>query len=225
MGVIFKWKQRGLSQVKSQNNKKQNEQRAKARLLEAGVKLFAEKGYANTSVREIVELAGVTKPVLYYYFKSKEGMFRAILDYASSLQKTMLAEVLETPGPVLDRLIHLYRLTYQVQMEDQNLLKIIHNFIFGPHQKADRLDLEQYHRRMADVIKAIYLEGLAKGEVKEAAPDEVAFLVLGLLDFCIHLGYVHPELLDQERPERLLRLAFFGLNGINHPCTEEVKPK
>jgi len=208
--------------VISENNRKHIEQGARTRLLEAGVKLFSEKGYANTSVREIVGLAGVSKPILYYYFKSKEGMFRSILDYALRQQEHMLAEVLKKPGSVLDRLIYLYRIMYRALMEDRNLFKLIHNLIFGPHQEADRGGLEQYHRRIADAIKTIYLEGLAKGEVKEASPDEVAFLVLGLLDFCTHLDYVHPELLDQKRPERLLRLAFFGLNGIHHPHVEEV---
>ena len=125
----------------SENNKKHTEQGARTRLLEAGVKLFSEKGYANTSVREIVELANVSKPILYYYFKSKEGMFRSIMAYALRQQEEMLAEALEKPGSVLDRLINLYRITYRALMEDRNLFKLIHNLIFGPHQGADCGDL------------------------------------------------------------------------------------
>jgi hypothetical protein len=68
---------------------------------------------------------------------------------------------------------------------------------------------------MVDSIKAIYIEGLAKGEVKGADADDVAILVLSLLDFCFHLEYVHPGSSDPERPERLLRLAFQGL-GKDH---------
>jgi TetR/AcrR family transcriptional regulator len=60
---------------------------ARERLLETAIGMFAEKGYAGTSVREIVEQAGVSKPVLYYYFNSKEGLFLAILDLAENLQK------------------------------------------------------------------------------------------------------------------------------------------
>ena len=107
--------------MSSENNRKHIEQSARSRLLEAGVKLFSEKGYANTSVREIVELASVSKPILYYYFKSKEGMFRSILDYALRQQEHMLAEALEKPGSVLDRLIYLYRIIYQILMENRNL--------------------------------------------------------------------------------------------------------
>lgn len=52
------------------------------RLLEAGLKLFAGRGYAGTSVQEIIDLAVVAKPTLYYYFKNKAGLFQAIVDRA-----------------------------------------------------------------------------------------------------------------------------------------------
>ncbi len=197
-----------------QGKKKINGNNARERLLEAGTALFAERGYNGTFIRAIVARAGVTKPVLYYYFKSKEGMFYTILDGASEQQEVILAEALEAPGMVLDRLIFLYRRIYEGLIENQNLFKMIHNLVFGPRQGAPDYDIEQYHRRMVDAIKTIYLEGLAQGEVKEADADQVAILVLSLLDFCLHLEYVHPESSDPERPESLLRLAFQGLGCI-----------
>lgn len=197
--------------MKHQNMKIPGEQDARTKLLEAGIALFAEKGYASASVREIVERAGVTKPVLYYYFKSKEGMFRAILDWAAEQQGAILAEVVEMPGTALDHLIHLYNRIYQGVMENQGLFKMIHNLIFGPPQGAPDYDFDQYQQRMVNAIKAIYLKGLAKNEVKEADPEEVAILVLSLMDFCFHLVYVHPESFDPDQPERLLRLVFQGV--------------
>ena len=49
------------------------------RLLREALRLFTERGYAATTVREIVAAAGVTKPVLYYYFGSKEGLYLEIM--------------------------------------------------------------------------------------------------------------------------------------------------
>ena len=51
------------------------EPNARQRLLETATELFADRGYAGTSVREIVDRAGVSKPVLYYYKKVKRGFF------------------------------------------------------------------------------------------------------------------------------------------------------
>ena len=192
-------------------DKKQEEPGPKTRLLEAGIQLFAEKGYASTSVREIVEKAGVTKPVLYYYFKSKEGLLRAILDEAVAWQEVFIAEVFEKPETSLDRLVKLYRRVYEALMENRDLFKMIHMLIFGLPQGAPDYDLDQFHRRMMRAVKSIYLKGLARGEVRSVDPDDVVSMVLGVTDFCFHLDCVHPGTADPERPERLLRLAFEGL--------------
>ena len=48
-------------------------------ILRVAARLFATRGYEATPVREIAEEAGVTKPTLYYYFGSKEGLAQALL--------------------------------------------------------------------------------------------------------------------------------------------------
>ncbi len=85
----------------------------------------------------------------------------------------------------------------------------------GPPEGAPSYDFELFQREMVRTIKAIYLEGLAKGEVKQADPDEVAVLILSLIDYSLHLDRVNPDAIDPERPERLMRLAFQGLAQAN----------
>jgi len=47
------------------------------RLLEAGLRLFAQQGYARTSTREVAEAAGVNVAAISYYFGDKAGLYRA----------------------------------------------------------------------------------------------------------------------------------------------------
>jgi AcrR family transcriptional regulator len=49
-------------------------------LVELGEQLFAERGFAKASMDELSRRAGVTKPVVYELFGSKEGLFRACLE-------------------------------------------------------------------------------------------------------------------------------------------------
>jgi AcrR family transcriptional regulator len=49
-------------------------------LVELGEELFAERGFAKASMDELARRAGVTKPVIYELFHSKEGLFRACLE-------------------------------------------------------------------------------------------------------------------------------------------------
>ncbi len=184
---------------------------ARERLLKAGTELFAERGYAGTTVQAVVGRAGVTKPVLYYYFESKAGLFRAILDRAGRMQEELLAGILERPGTALDRFLLIYRRIYEGLAEHPELFRLIHNLLFGPPDGIPPYDVMAFHRRMFGAVRKIYAEGVAGGEVIETEPGEVAMLVLGLMDFCFHHDQVIGGVPDPRRPERLLRLAFRGL--------------
>ena len=50
----------------------------KENIMTCAIKLFANRGYDAVGIQEIVDNAGVTKPTLYYYFKSKMGLLEAI---------------------------------------------------------------------------------------------------------------------------------------------------
>jgi len=203
-----------MSLMKNKRNIKLLEPGTRERLLETASHLFAEKGYASTSVREIVARAGVSKPVLYYYFQSKEGLYYAILKWGAEVQKKIIDDVFETSGTVQDRIIFLYRRIYEEIQAYQGLYKMIHGLIYGPPQGAPGYDFPIYHRQMFNAVKRICFEGLSSGEIKktDADVDEVAFLVLSLIDFSLNLEKIQPELADPQRPERLLRLAFHGIS-------------
>jgi len=198
--------------MKQNNEINELEPNARQRLLDTATKLFAEKGYAGTSVREIVDRAGVSKPVLYYYFKSKEGLYYAILEWAADVQQTILNEILATSGTVLERFIDFYRRVSEGVAQYQHLYKMIHGLMYGPPQGAPEYDFPIYQRQMFDAVKRIYTNGLTADEIQSADENEVAFLVLSLIDFSLNMNQVLPELADPQRPERLLRLAFQGLS-------------
>lgn len=57
----------------------QDEKSTQFRILEVASKLFAEKGYANVSVRDVCKYTNTTPPMIYYYFGSKKGLFNAVV--------------------------------------------------------------------------------------------------------------------------------------------------
>jgi AcrR family transcriptional regulator len=61
-------------------------------LVELAEQLFAERGYARTSMEELARRAGVTKPVIYDLFESKDGLFRACVDRAIERMADSIAE-------------------------------------------------------------------------------------------------------------------------------------
>src|ERR1700712_1343363 len=63
------------------------------KIMRVSVELFAENGYAQTSVQQIVDAAGVTKGAMYHYFKSKDDLLFDIYDRILSLQREHLDEI------------------------------------------------------------------------------------------------------------------------------------
>lgn len=51
-------------------------------ILDVAVRVFATRGFHSTSMNDVAEAAGVTKPVLYQHFESKQQLYRALLDVA-----------------------------------------------------------------------------------------------------------------------------------------------
>ncbi len=201
----------GLPPLSNHIRQDHEDNAAKTLLMKVAIALFAEKGYAGTSVREIVERAGVTKPTLYYYFGNKEGIFREILEEAYTKLEVLLADLLKSRGSFLDRMVSFSRQFYEHVMRQQDLNRMVHNLLFGPPKGVPVFDFDRFHERIISYIRAIYEEGLAKNEVEQFDPEEVAFIVLGLSSICFNSDSLHPDIADPERPVRLLMMAFNGL--------------
>ena len=72
----------------------------KQTIMNRALELFSAKGYEGVSVSELTEAAGITKPTLYYYFKSKEGLFEAVCnEHYNELNKCIAEATLYNPNP------------------------------------------------------------------------------------------------------------------------------
>ncbi len=70
------------AQEPKKSERQRDAERTRDAILTAAQTLFAQRGFANTGVREVAELAGVNSALVGRYFGSKEGLFRATLDRA-----------------------------------------------------------------------------------------------------------------------------------------------
>lgn len=69
-------------------------------IMQTATSLFSARGYDAVGVQEIVDQSGVTKPTLYYYFGSKQGLLQAMIDKNSVVLEQMLADAAMLPGDV-----------------------------------------------------------------------------------------------------------------------------
>ena len=73
----------------------QRGEETRGRILEAALELFAASGFEGASTRTLAERAGVNLPAIQYYFGSKEGLYRAVVEQISEQMQAGFAAVLQ----------------------------------------------------------------------------------------------------------------------------------
>lgn len=185
---------------------------ARERLLNAAIRLFTRKGYAATSVREIVGDAGVTKPVLYYHFKSKEGLYLAAIQDGVTEFQGLLGGLCPTDEPADLQLRRLCRSLYDLFARHMDLLRLIYSIFYGPQQGAPLFDCHALHNRVCEAVGRLVRLGMDRGEFK--GDDEAAMTlgVLGAFTIVYENDMIHPECpVGRDGLDRTLDIIFRGL--------------
>lgn len=199
-----------MKSLESESHPKSTRQK----ILVVATELFSQRGYAACPVAEIVKRAGVTKPVLYYYFGSKEGLFKAILDEAGKLQEGILMSALEGEGAALDRLRALLGQIYQEVMGRPHLFRLLHQLAFSPPGgSTPSFDLQRFHGPMIEAVSMLVEQAAREGQLALNEPKDAALLLLGVLSLCIDMDQCCPQMTDPGRLSRLLDLALEGLGA------------
>jgi AcrR family transcriptional regulator len=113
-------------------------------LARVAARLFADRGYAATSVREIVEAAGCAKPTLYYHFQSKEGLASALLTVPLSNLVDTLRHIVTTVGDPVACLEQVIEARYVTFREDPDRGRFISSLLFGPPGSDIVSELESF---------------------------------------------------------------------------------
>lgn len=182
------------------------------RLLRAAAEVFNQKGYAAASVREIVEAAGVTKPVLYYYYQSKEGIYLALLEESLARFTRVLAELRETSGTVRERITTLSTTVYALFRENKPVVRLIHGVFYGPPQGAPPFDFDRFHDALWGAFRELVEEGIEGGELRAGAVDVFTLAVHGAANICMEAELANPDLdLGEATLRQVLDAVFDGL--------------
>ena len=135
--------------------------RTRQSILDAARSIFAEKGYSGANVNEITALASTTKPMIYYHFRSKEGLFAAVLEevYAGmrSIERSLQLQDLP-PAEAMRRLVQV-TFDYHAAHPDWIRLIAVAN-IHGAQHIRDSPTIASQN----SAIAAILQELLARGE-------------------------------------------------------------
>lgn len=189
----------------------------KKMLLDAAKEVFAEKGYHDTRVSDIVQRAGVAQGTFYLYFKNKRSIFNVLMELFFHLVfgtfRDEEIEHLKTKEAYAEHIKAIYRDIFQVLKDNKELTVI---FLRESRSDTEVMDLIQSFTEKLIAWVAAYLEiGVKQGILR---PKDPAILTQCLLGMIMQNAYYWFMLLGREDVEVLIEeMADFELFGIlNH---------
>ena len=166
---------------------------AEQRLRQSAIRLFAERGYAATSIREIIEDAGVTRPVLYYYFKNKEALFSDLVERQFEDVCDALDDIIASEQHCEKRLKLFARMAFDGTNSAPQMVQMLLHFFFSPPIAGLTLDKEELGRRRFERVMRIMRDGIARGELAYTNPEQLALMFTGIVDMAVMAWVAHPN--------------------------------
>ena len=175
-------------------------------VLDAALELFAEHGYAGTSMNAIAAAAGVTKPVVYDCYPGKQALFNALLEREEKLLMGAIAERLasEPDSSDLERMIGRgYTAVFEAATERPAAWRLV----FAPSSGAEAHANNEGRARASIVNRLAHLidRPLAELGVRDAQHKAVlmAELLASVAEGCVRQINANP---DQWKPDEVGQL-------------------
>ena len=184
---------------------------AERRLLSSALASFSEKGYEGTSIREIIERAGVTRPVLYYYFENKEHLFRRLVESWFTELVEDMDRALEGVVGLREQLKTLIINVFEHAERSPHVVRLIFHTFFAPRHGAPKLDRDSLWESRYSRIAKIMQAGIDSGEFAGRSRESLAMAFCGMMDMHIMVKINRPHTtLSNELGEALVDLFLEG---------------
>ena len=150
----------------------------RAEIIAVATSLFREKGYHATSLDDIAERIGFTKPAIYYYFGSKEDILFAIVDGIVDEGLRRIREIAGRGGSPAQRLHDLLAENMRVILENIEPNTVFYNErgLLSPERERAIRDRE---REYTGIVRDLYVESVEAGELLDVDPGVATATLLG----------------------------------------------
>jgi TetR/AcrR family transcriptional regulator len=135
----------------------------KQTILDKALELFSARGYEGVSVSELTEAAGITKPTLYYYFGSKEGVFEAVCQSNYARLNALITEnAAYSPNPksysedIFLTLTKISAAYFSFAKENDDFYRIVLANLSMPSSSAVFEIVKKYHFTQFEVVESMF---------------------------------------------------------------------
>lgn len=181
-------------------------------IVQSACQVFARYGYKKTALDDIAREAHKGKSTIYYYFKSKDEIFKAVIDAEAEIRKqTIEKEISQITDPrqKLKTYIYVRMLTLKMVVNYYEAIKndLLDNLYFVNSLRDDHLEEEILQ------VKTMLLEGVEIGDFTIPNPELTAKTIVTLLHG-FEVPLIVKNLSDEELQksvDEMLNILFYGI--------------
>ncbi|MDC1500991.1 TetR family transcriptional regulator C-terminal domain-containing protein [Octadecabacter sp.] len=149
-----------------------------AAIMDAGLAVFSQFGFRGSTLDQVAEAAGLSKPNLLYYFRSKDAIYTALLAKLLENWLEPLREINAEGDPVQELLGYANRKLDMSQHYPRESRLFANEIIQGAPRIADVLQGEL--RGLVDEISQVINDWVAAGRIKSVDPRHLIFSIWAL---------------------------------------------
>lgn len=177
-------------------------------ILETAGRLFAEKGYANVSIRDVCREANTTPPMIYYYFKDKRRLFEAAVKHRVTMQQFigLLRErtSVDDARKNVERFVDVYLTSFPTEAFQPGLYMVETGEL--DRSSAERISEQQDEVRVVAV--SFIRRGMARGAFRKTDAEGAADCLIGMLNHVVFQQFHFSRTGDVEKSKDLIAEFF-----------------
>ena len=195
-------------------------------ILAVALRHFADRGYAGASVQDIVDEAKVAKPMLYYYFESKAGLYQALIDMAQDERYRIMCDAVEQQESMEGKLEAILVALFEFIQKHRELVRLAFASAFAaPGEVPEGLCKEKCDRNF-EFIHDLIKDGVESGELDARFDSrDLAVAWYGLMNIYLVGQVLKPEISYCENTARSVVDLFFNGAGVKRKAARGAKVK
>jgi AcrR family transcriptional regulator len=185
----------------------------RTQILDASLKLFSEKGFASTSVRDIAREAGITDAAIYYHFASKRELFEALFEERGITHALVELEQAKVTEPLLETLTAIAVAALGIMQRNKDFMKVLYSEAMSEDPIASE-DYRMVTERWRNAEARILREFIEQGDLPPCDVDVAAHQLVVL-----SVGPFMDEIMagqDQNGPEPSEKLVQRVRSAVQH---------
>ena len=195
------------------------EKRTKIR--EAAARLFAERGFENTTTRDIAGAAGINNASLYYYFDSKEQLLYQILEEVIRTGLERISEIEQSSRPLKEKLALTLRIhtTAAVDFDKMKLLVHDQRSLSSAHQEELNQKQSEYVSRLIAILRQLQ----DQGEMLDLDLTVCAYAFFGMVSWAYRWYRPDGKVKLEELSEIFFTIFTRGIYRERQPSAKKAK--